>query len=619
MGSPKWVRYFVHMLALLCLTVVCLYLVHAGAGRPASAAAPLNKPGRPASPVGLPGRVAAPFPHPTPTHSPTPTETPACGLVWRNVTVPTSGFYRLQGVKALNQQAAWIVGYYPQGQQLTWRWDGASWIVVQGPSASPYDRLLAVDGAAANDVWAVGSTAGGPLAEHWDGAVWNIIPAPGGSPDYNTFWGVDVVQPGSVWAVGYYGPYGQPDANRTLIDRWDGSQWSMVPSPNVGTGANELYGVSGVSDNDLWAVGTYNTGSDYAAMILHWDGASWSVLPSPGPGLLQGVEAIAADDVWAVGYAPTGVGGAYQPLTLHWNGTAWAAVPVPATGTSGNLTGVSALGSNDVWAVGRSVDASSVERPLSLHWDGASWTAVQVPGLGMESGLLAVDALSPSYAWAVSASSVKLYNDPCPSSGTPTATYTHTGTPSVTPTGARTGTPTGTGTPAPTFTPGGTSTPQAVTVVGHITLQGRPAQPNPAQSVPVSVTLIPVGGGSPHNMEAQTDPSGYFTLTVPLVPGSYSWRVKTAQTLASSGSATLGAGSNSIEVGMLRMGDAGNDNCVSTSDFNIIKQTYGKALGDPGYDPRADFTGDNTVNISDQNLLKINFGTCGAPPLLAVK
>jgi hypothetical protein len=69
-------------------------------------------------------------------------------------------------------------------------------------------------------------------------------------------------------------------------------------------------------------------------------------------------------------------------------------------------------------------------------------------------------------------------------------------------------------------------------------------------------------------------------------------------------------------MGTLRTGDANNDNVVTTSDFNIMKSTFGKGLGDPGYDDRADFNGDNRVNTSDFTLLKGNFGMGGAPPLL---
>jgi hypothetical protein len=75
-----------------------------------------------------------------------------------------------------------------------------------------------------------------------------------------------------------------------------------------------------------------------------------------------------------------------------------------------------------------------------------------------------------------------------------------------------------------------------------------------------------------------------------------------------------GAQTTNVEMGMMRAGDCNNDNVVSVLDFNILKATFGKTQGDPGYDARADFTGDNTVNISDFKLQKGNFGQGEAQP-----
>ena len=46
-----------------------------------------------------------------------------------------------------------------------------------------------------------------------------------------------------------------------------------------------------------------------------------------------------------------------------------------------------------------------------------------------------------------------------------------------------------------------------------------------------------------------------------------------------------------------------------------MKATFGKGIGDPGYDERADFNGDTMVNVSDFVFLKATFGHGGAPPI----
>ena len=163
-----------------------------------------------------------------------------------------------------------------------------------------------------------------------------------------------------------------------------------------------------------------------------------------------------------------------------------------------------------------------------------------------------------------------------------------------------------------------TPTPDAPRLVGHLTIGGRPAQPDALQSVPITLTLRASGGGPENSYSTNTDAGGFFTVTSP-GPGSYDWRVKNPQTLADSGSVTLpSTGTTQQEMGLLLMGDANNDNCVSALDFTILKGSFGKALGDSGYDPRADFNGDNMVSSTDFILIKGTFGQCGAGPVRPV-
>src|SRR4051812_41226283 len=49
--------------------------------------------------------------------------------------------------------------------------------------------------------------------------------------------------------------------------------WSLVSSPNPGTSSNVLNDVEVVKANDVWAVG----GQQGHTLVEHWDGTSWSV------------------------------------------------------------------------------------------------------------------------------------------------------------------------------------------------------------------------------------------------------------------------------------------------------------------------------------------------------
>ena len=160
---------------------------------------------------------------------------------------------------------------------------------------------------------------------------------------------------------------------------------------------------------------------------------------------------------------------------------------------------------------------------------------------------------------------------------------------------------------------GGTTGPAQL--VSHVTWQGRPAQPHALQQLPITLTLKL--GTTEINYPVQTtSASGYFTVAVAGLNGSYNWRVKGPKYLANSGSVNLtGATTTQHDMGLMRAGDANNDNIVNVLDFNILKGTFGKGSSDPGYDDRADFTGDLVVSVQDFNLIKANFGIDGAPAL----
>ena len=199
------------------------------------------------------------------------------------------------------------------------------------------------------------------------------------------------------------------------------SNWSAVSSPNMNAGRNLLTGVAAIAPNDVWAVGTFVNGSlVYQTLAEHWDGSTWSVVPTPnvGPGnnLFNAVFAIGAADVWAVGlWRPGNSTTGAQPLTEHWNGNGWTIIPTPpAPNTSTPLYGVGASGSNDVWTTGITIDypiqpTGPRAHAYALHWNGSNWSSAPMPsvvapfgGPGVDvMGLSGVKVISPTDAWAV--------------------------------------------------------------------------------------------------------------------------------------------------------------------------------------------------------------------------
>jgi hypothetical protein len=295
----------------------------------------------------------------------------------------------------------------PKPQRAYTPVDCDAWSLVTSPSpGSIYNLLYAVAGVSANDVWAVGiysgtgTTAYQTLIEHWDGSTWAVVPSPNVGPGRNELFGVAAAAANDVWAVGHSANLGE---ELTLIEHWDGSNWTVVPSPAPGF-ASALSGVAVVSANDIWAVGSYTSGSVNQTLTEHWTGSAWAVVASPSPGsntnLLWAVAAVATNDVWAVGYYRTSPGPNLS-LVEHWDGSAWTVVPSPNVGSSRNeLYGVAAASASDVWAVGYYVGASGSET-LIEHWNGSAWAVVSSPNGGSPANWLWGAAVVSNDVWAV--------------------------------------------------------------------------------------------------------------------------------------------------------------------------------------------------------------------------
>jgi hypothetical protein len=105
----------------------------------------------------------------------------------------------------------------------------------------------------------------------------------------NTLTSVDALSSTSAWAVGsYLTPHypGTDAVRKTLIERWNGTSWSVVKSPNPATLGNSLLGVAATGPNDFWAVGWKISDKGLRSLILHYDGTAWTeaAVPPSAPG-----------------------------------------------------------------------------------------------------------------------------------------------------------------------------------------------------------------------------------------------------------------------------------------------------------------------------------------------
>jgi hypothetical protein len=268
------------------------------------------------------------------------------------------------------------------------------WTVTPSPLLGGSDNSFgAVAGSSPRDIWAVGNflpdTASSnqdatlSLAAHYDGTKWSTVPTPNPGPNFNTFLGV-ADSAGQAWAVGVH--LNQQYQDRALIESWDGHDWNTVDNPQPGSSRDLLFGVSADSPSDVWAVGDQQSSDGvFQTLVEHWDGSAWSVVPSPNPGAtgnhLYGVDALSPTDVWAVGQQ-LGRTAPDQALIEHWDGMTWSVVPSPAHGSASVLLDGVTVQGNEAWAVGESDDPVQGALPLVEEFLGGAWTTVKLPAAG---------------------------------------------------------------------------------------------------------------------------------------------------------------------------------------------------------------------------------------------
>ena len=355
----------------------------------------------------------------------------------------------LTGVSCPAAAACTAVGYYEnqsfQDNAVAFAesWDGTAWTLQPVPVAGAVQsHLYAVSCTGATACTATGSysdstgNAAVPLAEAWNGTSWTFqaTPVPSGAFS-SALTGVSCTAAASCIAVGNYDQNRSPFAELTLAEVWNGSTWTIQPTPNPGSYGN-LAAVSCVTATSCTAVGWQ--GPSFVpkhALAEVWDGIAWTAQAPAQPSgaadsTLAGVSCTGARTCAAVGSAYHAFPGAWRTLAESrpgtawaiqaspsvtgalgtslpvfqatplvgvscatsaacvavgtvaraWNGTAWAnlAFARPPGASNIVLGAVSCTAASACMAVGRYDDASGALRPLAESWDGSTWHLVAV-------------------------------------------------------------------------------------------------------------------------------------------------------------------------------------------------------------------------------------------------
>jgi hypothetical protein len=332
----------------------------------------------------------------------------AAQAAWRPVPAPGGG---ISAVSAVERWNAWAVN----GGTLL-HYDRTGWHsgrTVGGAGLAD----IKLDGA--DDGWAVGSKGAAAFVLHRTAAGWVGTSLAQCGTGANALVGVDSRSPTNAWAVGHAGDV-------TLAEHWDGTQWSVVPTPEL-PGPAALRSIAIAGPHDVWAVGDYQDPNAFDAsrigLIEHWDGTRWSIVPngivpdySDGyqDYFLRDVAVAPGGRVWAVGDLQM-----YhidRALVLRWNGIRWARLDVPVSaGSSGHCSArplytAVALKSGNMWAFGGcrdSFDNVYTTEATALQYATGVLSWVTMPAIHNQQALYGSSTIpGTSRIWSVGAGSV---------------------------------------------------------------------------------------------------------------------------------------------------------------------------------------------------------------------
>jgi Tfp pilus assembly protein PilX len=210
---------------------------------------------------------------------------------------------------------------------------------------------------------------------------------------------------------------GTVSSTNDTFTRWNHPtelSWTSSPFASGSTAAT-LNAISMLSNAEGFAAGN-TSGTNFT--LLHWTGAAWAATTLAATCAVQnlmGITAVSSQEAWAVGvrFQTNCSSGNYRYDILHWNGTAWAALSptsTPATPADAaanqtlNAVQVIATGGSSTGNLGFAVGNAGV----ILKYNGTTWAAMTSP---TTQNLMGVNIISTTEAWAVGAAGVILkYN-----------------------------------------------------------------------------------------------------------------------------------------------------------------------------------------------------------------
>ena len=320
----------------------------------------------------------------------------AAACNWSVVPSPNYGgsLNDLYAVSATSATDAWAVGF-GDIHPLAEHWNKSAWSIISAPNAHNFtDEFFGVAADSPTDAWAVGDTLlreGGnvfaPLIEHWNGTAWTVVPNPGVGPFGGYLQGIVAFSPTDVWADG--AKYTTSSGNSvTLIEHFNGTSWKIVHSPNVNTIYNQVYALSATGPSDIWAAGIFAPDGSHLdihqTLIEHYNGTIWTIVPSPNQNAFSNntnaIAAVNSGFAFATGDYYNGT--TFRTLAERWKGTGWSIQSSPNHGTKENdIFGMAARSVNSAIAVGQ-FSQGNYTQTYAMKWNGTAWVSTTPLNVG---------------------------------------------------------------------------------------------------------------------------------------------------------------------------------------------------------------------------------------------
>ncbi len=284
--------------------------------------------------------------------------------------------------------------------------------VAWGSAAAPTESapltasLAGVSCSSPTNCFAVGSSSPSnarsarTLTERWNGTTWSKVASPNVAGSVvNRLAGVSCTSAKSCFAVGYTSTATTGATADVLLTRWNGNTWSIVATPKQpGATLRQLVAVSCTTATNCVAIGVSSAKVPGGALTEHWNGKTWSIVKGPNVGFPTSVSCTSPSSCMAVGISGNG----------RWNGTTWSTLPTPKprdpTYEAFGMNGVSCAGATTCVAVGAHAIVTANFLPLSERWNGKSWSLTRrVPYPRGNAFLNSVSCPTPTNCYAVGA------------------------------------------------------------------------------------------------------------------------------------------------------------------------------------------------------------------------